>query len=49
VVANENYNKKQKKYNTAGTVPKSNRKIIERGKIDTSNMTAHFHGLTQPL
>ena len=40
---------KTKKYSTAGTVPKFNRKIVERGKINTSNMTAHFHGVTQPL
>jgi hypothetical protein len=27
--------KTQKKYHTDGTVPKSNRKIVERGKINT--------------
>jgi len=26
---------KSKKYHTVGIVPKSNRKIVERGKIDT--------------
>jgi len=41
--------KKQKKYHT---VSKPNRKIVERGKIDTPTqiyMTAHFHGLGQAL
>ena len=28
-------------YHTVGTVPKSNRKIVERGKIDTSNVEIH--------
>jgi len=28
---------KNKQYHTVGTVPKANRKIIERGKIDTPN------------
>ena len=28
---------KNKKYNTVGTVPKFNRKIVEIGKIDTTN------------
>jgi hypothetical protein len=28
---------KSKKYHTVGTVPKSNIKILEKGKIDTSN------------
>ena len=28
---------KNKKYHTVGTIPKSNIKIGERGKIDTSN------------
>jgi len=28
---------KNKKYHTVGTVPKSNRKIVERGKIDIPN------------
>jgi uncharacterized protein with gpF-like domain len=29
----ESYNNENKNYNTVGTVPKSNRKIVERGKI----------------
>ena len=29
--------KKKKKYHTVGTVPISNRKIVEKGKIDTFN------------
>ena len=29
---------KNKKYHTVGTIPKSNRKIVERGKIDTPNI-----------
>lgn len=28
---------KDKKHHTVGKVPKSNRKILERGKIDTPN------------
>ena len=32
--------------NTAETVPKSNRKILERGKIDTPNMQIHDLSLT---
>jgi hypothetical protein len=28
--------KKRRKYYTVGTVSKSNRKLVERGKIDTS-------------
>ena len=48
------YKMKNKKYHTVGTFPKSNRKILEMGKIDTLNthilyiyiyMTAHFPGL----
>jgi len=34
---------KNKKYHTAGTVSKSNRKIIERGKIGTPNTQIHDH------
>jgi hypothetical protein len=36
-----------KQHHTVGTVPKSNRKIVERDKIGTltyKNMTIHFHG-----
>ena len=37
-----NSNKKQnKKYQSVGTVPTSNGKIVERGKIDTP--TQHIH------
>ena len=32
---------KSKKYHTVGTFPKSNRKIVERGKIDTTNTHVH--------
>jgi len=28
----------RKKYHTVGTVPESNRKIVERGKIDISHI-----------
>ena len=35
--------KLKKKYHTVGTVPKSNIKIIERGKIDTPNTLMHDH------
>ena len=36
--------KKQK--NTVGTVPKSNREILGRGKIDTPNTPIHDHSLS---
>jgi hypothetical protein len=41
--------KKKKKYHTFGEIPKSNIKIVERGKINTPNkrITAHFPGLVQ--
>jgi len=34
---------KSKKYYTVGIVPKSNRKIVERGKIDTPDTQKHDH------
>ena len=34
---------KNKKYHAVGTFPKSNRKTVERGKIDTPN--THIHDL----
>ena len=37
---------KNEKYNTVGTVPKSNRKIIDRGKTDTSSTTIHDSSLS---
>ena len=40
---------KEKKIITLGTIPKSNIEIVERGKIDTPNMPAHFPGLVQAL
>ena len=43
---------KNKKYHTVGTIPKSNIKIIERGKIDTTNIQihdSHFPGLVWVL
>jgi hypothetical protein len=41
------YNKiKNKKYHTVGTVPKSNKKIVERGKIDTFSTQIHVRSLT---
>jgi hypothetical protein len=43
---------KNKKYHTVGTIPKSNVKIDERGKIDTlahTKMTVHFPGLVHAL
>jgi hypothetical protein len=43
-------NKRPKKYQIVGIIPKSNRKIVERGKIDTHKyMTACFPGLVQAL
>jgi hypothetical protein len=32
---------KKKKYHTVGKIPKSNFKIVERGKIDTPNLQIH--------
>jgi hypothetical protein len=43
---------KNKNVDIVGTIPKSNIKIVERGKIDTLKnkyMTAHFPGLEQAL
>jgi hypothetical protein len=37
---------KTKKCHTFGTVPKSNRKIIEKGKMDTPNKQIHDHSLS---
>ena len=34
------------KYNTVGTVPTSNRKIVERDKIDTHNTHIQDHSLS---
>ena len=36
---------KNRKYHTVSTFPKSNTKIVERGKIDTSSpcMTSHLN------
>ena len=34
------------KYHTVGTIPKSNRKIVERGKIDTFNTQIYDHWLS---
>ena len=34
---------KIKKYHTVGTIPKSNRKIRERDKIDTPSTQIHNH------
>jgi len=43
---------KSQKYNTVGNLPKLNRKIVERWKIDPLThkyITTHFHGLAQAL
>ena len=37
---------KNKNYQTVGTVLKSNRKILERGKIDTHNIHVHDWSLS---
>ena len=37
---------KYKRCHTAGTIPKSNRKIVERDKIDTSNTQVHDRSLS---
>ena len=42
----------KKKHHTAGTVPKSNIKIVDKGQIDTSNthiVIVHFSGLLHAL
>ena len=36
---------KNQKYQAVGTAPKYNRKIVERGKIDTSNTQIHDRSL----
>jgi len=49
---NNNLIKWKRKYNTIGTVSKSNRTIVKRGKIDILTykyMTTHFPGLVQAL
>jgi hypothetical protein len=38
---------KGKKFHTVETVPKSKRKILERGKIDTPNTQIHDHSLSK--
>ena len=43
---------KGKKTNTVGTIPKSNIKIVQKGKIDSLNTKIHgfhFPGLAQAL
>ena len=37
---------KNKKSHTIGTIPKSYIKIVERGKIGTSNTQTHDHSLS---
>ena len=37
---------KTKIYHTVGTIPKSNIKIADRGKIDTPNTDIHEHPLS---
>jgi hypothetical protein len=39
-------NMKNKKYHTVGTVPKSNRKIVEKSEIDSPNIYIHDHSLS---
>ena len=45
----DNNNMINNEYHTVGTVSKSNRKIVEKGKINTPYMSAHFPGLAQSL
>jgi hypothetical protein len=42
----DSWNKMETKYYTACTVPNSNNKIVERGKIDTSNTPIHDRSLS---
>jgi hypothetical protein len=37
---------KNKQYQSAGTVPKSHRQIVKRGKINTHNTQIHDHSLS---
>jgi hypothetical protein len=37
---------KTKKYHTVGTIPKSDIKIVERGKMDTPNTEMHNRSLS---
>jgi len=37
---------KNKEYHSVGTVPKSNRDIVERGKLDTTNTYIHDRSLS---
>jgi len=49
---NSTYQNSFREYHTVPTVPKLNRNIAKRGKIDTPTckyMTAHFRGLAQTL
>ena len=41
-----NKTKNKKKYHTVGTVPNSNRKIVERGTTDTPNRQLHDRSLS---
>jgi hypothetical protein len=38
---------KNEKYHTVGTIPRSNIKIVEWGKIDYTNTQIHDHPLSQ--
>jgi len=46
-IGSQNKIKRKQKCHTVGTVPKSNRNIVERDKIDTHN--SHVHGWVQAL
>jgi len=37
---------KKKKYHTVGTIPKSDRKIVERGKMDTPSTQIQLRSLS---
>lgn len=40
---------KDQKKNTVGTFPKSSKKIVERGNIDTPNTQIHEHSLLKKI
>lgn len=40
------YDQMEEKYHTEGRVPKSNIKIVDRGKIETLSTQIHYRSLT---
>jgi hypothetical protein len=46
IIVRCNIELKTKKYHTVGTIPKSDIKIVERGKMDTPNTEIHDRSLS---